>query len=488
MLNLEPSVLTIFGITGDLAGRYLLPAIYHLAHDEHLPETFRIVGVSRRGTTPDDVVNIIKSSVESRGDECDHKTLDYLKSVTAVVDMHADQTEEYVKLADHLNEIEKDTGMCLNRLFHLAIPSNLFGFVASRLGGVGLNNRCIHGAKDSRLLIEKPFGYDLDSAKELIESLHIDFKEEQIYRIDHYLAKETVQNLLTFRFENPLFSNAWNNSLVDHVIVTVAEEIDIEGRTSFYEQMGAMRDMLQSHMMQLLSLILMEEPKKIDSEQIHKVKEAALKKIATPKANEMTKISVRGQYDGYKKEVDNDRSETETFAALKLWSNASRWRGVPFYLRTGKSLPKRATEIIVVFRTKEKPEKTNYLTLRIQPNEGIVVEFRIKKPGYEHKVENVQMDFCYSEKVDATHPDAYERILVDTMRGDKTLFATSIEIIESWRIIQPVLDAWWQGRVDLKDYEKGSWGPQASFDLARSDNIHWRTDTTNVCTVHIVEN
>ncbi len=488
MRDLEPAILTIFGITGDLAKRKLLPALYHLAHDKLLPDSFRIVGISRRGTTVNDVLKIIEVSISSSGKSCDKTTLAWLKKVITIVDMDITIPEQYSKLKHELDIIEDSTGICLNRLFYLAIPSTLFGAVTDRLGKEDLNNGCQHGVTESRLLIEKPFGYDLASAKELITTLKDSFTEKQIYRIDHYLAKETVQNILTFRFENPLFSTSWDKTHISHIMITASEEIGIEGRVTFYDQIGALRDLIQSHLLQILALVTMDRPKNMDAINIHKAKEAILKKVLPPAADMTSEETVRGQYDSYKQEVGNKHSTTETFAAVRLYIDEPRWQGVPMFIRTGKALAEKVTEITVAFKDSKAPECLNYLTIRIQPNEGIVLNLRIKKPGFNQQVEDVQMDFCYNEKLGVSHPDAYERVLVDVMRGDKTLFATSNEVLASWEIIEPILYAWQSDRQPLYIYKNNSWGPEEpANNLLKEVSGEWLTDILHVCNVHLPE-
>ncbi len=488
MVALEPSIVTIFGITGDLSRRKLLPALYHLANDNMLPENIRIVGISRRGTTTQDVIENIKQSVEKKGDACNDSTLKRLQSIISIVAMDITQDNEYVNLKKELDRIEDSVGMCLHRLFYLAIPSTLFGPVVLKLGANDLNTGCQHGKAESRLLIEKPFGYDLTSAKELISDLNKSFSEDQIYRIDHYLAKETAQNIMTLRFENPLFSDNWNSKNIDYIMVTAAESIGIEGRASFYEQMGALRDLIQSHLLQLVALVTMDMPETMTSENIHKVKEDLLKTILPPKENLMVKKTVRGQYDSYKSETENAKSSVETFAAVELEIDSPRWLGTPIYVRTGKALADKITEITVVFKDDKIPHCNNYLTIRIQPNEGIVLDLRIKKPGFNNEISNVQMDFCYETKDGSLHPDAYERVLIDAMKGDKALFATSIEVLENWRITQPILDAWENNLVPLNIYKSGTWGPEESEKLLSNKSAVWFKNDHSVCTVHILPN
>lgn len=483
-LALTPAIITIFGITGDLANRKLLPSLYHLAHDGLLPPSTKIVGVTRSGTTPVNVLKSIRDRVEVDGKKCEPKTMQWLEDALTIVTMDITEHNEYSRLKKELDIIEVTVGMCLTRLFYLAIPSTIFDIVVERLGKQDLNKGCQHGKAESRLLIEKPFGYDLASAEELIVRLQESFHEDQIYRIDHYLAKETVQNIMTFRFDNPLFSKAWDSDHISHIMVTAAESIGIEGRVAFYEQMGAMRDLIQSHLLQLVALVTMDKPALRDSEHIHASKEQLLAALQPPHADEMHQKTVRGQYDTYINEVKNSDSQVETYAGVWLTIDSEKWKNVPVLIRTGKALADKVTEITIVFADSEQANCYNTLTIRVQPNEGIVLDLRIKKPGFDDEVEHVQMDFCYSERLRAAHPDAYERVLVDALRGDKTLFATSEEVLQSWRISEPIIQAWSLNRVPLDTYTLGSWGPLAADELAKRAGISWLTDSLHICSVH----
>ncbi len=484
---LEPAILTIFGITGDLAHRKLLPALYNLADSGILPETLRIVGITRSGTTVKELLVSIKKSVEDSGKTCNDITLSWIERAMNVVTMDITDSDDYKKLKSALDEIETDLGVCMQRLFYLAIPSTVFEPVVNRLGEHGLRNGCQHGETESRLLIEKPFGYDLASTETLIATLQQSFNEDQIYRIDHYLAKETVQNVLSFRFENPLFNGAWDKVSVSHIMITAAESIGIEGRVAFYEQMGAMRDLIQSHLLQLLALVTMEEPTAATATAIHTAKEAVFSTMQPPKDNEMDTKTVRGQYTGYKQEIKNQNSKTETYAALEISIDNDRWRGVPMFIRTGKALANKVTEITVVFKDRYGTKRTNTLTLRIQPHEGIVMDLIIKKPGYDKSLQHVQMDYCY-EQDDQDSPEAYERVLVDSMRGDRTLFATSQEVLSSWHVAEPVIKAWENDRSPLHIYRKESWGPISANKLVERHGGSWLTDILQICSIHLPKN
>lgn len=487
--NLQPAIITIFGITGDLAKRYLLPSLYRLADNGLLSPNSKIVGVTRSGTTVEEILSRIKKSVESDGiTKCQDSTMQWFKESLSIVSMDITNTLEYASLRDELDLIEDKTGACLLRIFYLAIPSAMFAPVVDKLGEQGLNKGCQHGSQESRLLIEKPFGYDLQSAKELILRLQKSFTEEQIYRIDHYLAKETVQNILAFRFNNPIFSETFNAKHISHILITATESIGIENRVTFYEQMGAMRDFIQSHLLQLVALTTMDEPKSMDAKSIHEQKEKILNVIKPPMANKMDAETVRGQYKTYCKEVDNIDSKTETYAAIRLSIDNDRWRGVPILIRTGKALEDKVNEITLIYQNPSKPDQKNSLVIRIQPNEGIVLDLTIKKPGFDNELQHVQMDFCYQQKLTEVHYTAYERVLADTLRGDKTLFVTSQEVLSSWRITSPILEAWANNRVKLNIYDNGTWGPTDADALAENAGTTWQTDILNICSFNFTPN
>lgn len=479
MERIDKTVLVIFGVTGDLCRRKLLPALYRLEKSGLLPSGFMILGITRQGTTPEDIVALTRTSVGSGAEE---EVLSRLRRAISVVSMRMDDPEGYGPLIDRLREIDMGAGEAVSRLFYLAIPATLFGTVTSRLGREDVN-LSREGRRVSRFLIEKPFGYSLDSARALIRDLDERFEARQIFRIDHYLAKETAQNILAFRFENPLFCRAWNNRHVSHILVTAAESIGIEGRTAFYEGMGAMRDLVQSHLLQLLALVTMKKPKSMRDEDIHAEKEYLLSKILPPAPERMREFTVRGQYRGYRDETGISDSSTETYAACRLEIDTDEWRGVPVFIRTGKAMAEKVTEINVVFSGDDPGGRKNILTLRIQPNEGIVIDLAIKRPGFEYATEEVQLDFCYQDKLALSHPDAYERVLFDAIRGDRTLFASSEEVIQGWRITEPILKAWSEPDFPLEFYDRGSWGPEGADRLVGETGIAWLTDAHNVCTV-----
>lgn len=477
---MSDGIFVIFGLTGDLAKRKLLPALYELAEMGLLSDNLRIVGITRKPTEIEDIIADIRVSLDTTNE----KTLDKLRSIVRIVRMDIGKEEEYEQLKNELDAIENEVGLCLNRLFYMAVPAQMFEPVVDGLGGYELNKGCQHRKAESRLLIEKPFGYDTDSAVTLIRRIEQVFSEEAIYRVDHYLAKETAQNILTFRMNNPVFKKVWNRDSIDHILITASEEISIEGRTNFYESTGAVRDLIQSHLLQLLALTTMEEPTNKSANAIHASKLKLLQDVQPLQPNQVASHTVRGQYDTYRQEVGNHNSHVETFAAIKLQINNNRWRDVPILLRTGKAMLEKVTEITLVFKTRgEASENRNMLTIRIQPNEGIVLSFLAKKPSLSDETETVQMEFCYKDSFAGKQPDAYERVLVDAIRGDKTLFTTDDEVLASWKILDAILQEWSKNGNSLVKYKTGSWGPAEADELAASIGASWLTGQLKICPV-----
>lgn len=462
-IGLEPTIIVIFGITGDLAQRKLLPALYHLVKDGLLHEKTIIVGTSRRNISADEILATIQPCILEKDGSCDDSVLDKLAKMLNIQTMNATNSNDYTKLLSHLNSLEDTHGVCMNRLYYLSIPPQIFAPIVRHLGERNLNASCQHGIATTRLLVEKPFGYDLASAQELIEETGKHFSESQIFRIDHYLAKETAQNILTFRFENPLFQSVWGSNYIQSIDIIANEKIDIEGRASFYDHVGALRDLIQSHLLQLMALVTMERPTRMSSNAIHESKLQLFNETQTVPAGKIAERAIRGQYAGFRDEVENQHSTTETFAAIKLFIKNKRWRNVPIRLQTGKALARKETSITLTFGTKDSGQ-TNVFTFNIQPDEGIGIKLLVKRPGFEHEMDVAAMDFRYSRTYDDHgHPDAYERVLVDAVRGDHTLFATSAEILATWRIVEPVIQAWSQSDSDLHFYKKGSPGPKTNL-------------------------
>ena len=454
--HLEPAIIIIFGITGDLAQRYLLPSLYHLIKDNLLHEQTEIIGVTRGTMSAQELFDKVELCVNEVDKVCDPVALKAMHDRTTMFKMDLDDPAGYDALRDKLETLEEQKGLCMNRLHYLSIPPQAYLPVVRLMGDRGLNGSCQHGRAVARLLVEKPFGLNLQSAQELIDQTAAVFREDQIFRIDHYMAKETVQNILTFRFENPIFEALWNREHIAGIEINAIEKIGIEGRATFYEPLGALRDFIQSHLLQILGIVAMDRPAALDSEHIHASKQALLEQVEPVPTDQVAKRAVRGQYDGYRQEVNNPESVTETYAAVTVFIDNPRWRKVPIKLLTGKDLNERKTEICITFH--DEPETaSNQLRFRIQPNEGIELDLVTKKPSYVRELQKTVMDFSYHQNfVEHGHPNAYERVLVDAVRGDHTLFATSQEVLASWRIVQPILDAWAKQSDDLKIYQKGT--------------------------------
>jgi glucose-6-phosphate 1-dehydrogenase len=459
--DLEPAILVIFGITGDLAKRKVLPAIYHLIGHDLLPDKTAIVGTSRREIDVDAFLKDVELCVLETNNVCDPEVMAKFRARLHMVQVNPVEGSDYDKLKGVLDDIENYNQVCMSRLFYLSIPPQVYGPVVRELGDHGLNTGCKHGNAPSRLLVEKPFGYDLRSAEDLITATAEHFTEEQVFRIDHYLAKETAQNILTFRRYNPLFSSVWNNEHVSKIDVYAAEKIGIEGRANFYDHIGAMRDLVQSHLLQLLAITTMDLPNDLtDATAVHENKRTLLELVKPPAPDKITEEVVRAQYDTYRAEVGNDDSTTESFVSVGLTIANDRWQDVPIRITTGKALAEKRTEVIVEF-THHEDQPANRLTFRVQPNDGIDIDLQVKKPGFQAAMQSASMDFSYQTTFDETgHPDAYERVLIDAVRGDHMLFATSDEVLASWRILQPILDTWAKDSSDLKTYASGSNGPE----------------------------
>lgn len=447
--GLEPPVIVIFGVTGNLSRRKLLPALYHLFRQGLLPEDTRIIGISRQDLTPEKLLETVELCVLEKDNVCDPEGLRRVKASLSTLKLDPGQPGDFRKLNDMLESL--DATAPRNRLFYMSIPASAYPPIIRNLAAAGLSG------ERNRLLLEKPFGYSLDSAAKLIKLLSEDFKENQIYRIDHYLAKETAQNLLAFRMHNPIFLPLWSGEHIRHVHIRAAETIGIEGRAAFYEQTGALRDFIQSHLMQLLSITLMDVPSDMSSPSIHEAKQSFLEELEPADPHQ----AVRGQYNGYREEVGNDGSDVETYAALRLRHSSARWRGTEILLETGKGLDRKVTDITVEFRTPHE-RRRNSLTFRIQPEEGISLDLVVKEPGFADRMEHAAMDFRYHDTFrDRQHIDAYERVLMDAIRGDRSLFASDREVLATWRTLQPVLDAWDGSGHGLLSYKPGSQGPEA---------------------------
>ncbi len=456
---MEPTIFVIFGVTGNLAQKKLLPALYHLLKDGLLHEHTAIVGVSRRDMSADDLLQKVELCVLEADKTCDPGVMEQFRARLVMTKLDPVKAEDYDRLYGTLQTIEDAHGLCMNRLFYLAIPPQVYGPVIEHLGTHHLNNGCKHHRAVSRLLVEKPFGYDLLSATELIRDTAHYFHEDQVFRIDHYMAKETAQNILVFRNHNPIFASIWNGQHISAIALELNEKIGVEGRAEFYDNVGALRDIVQNHLLQLLALVTMEPLHSMDSALLHAGKQALLADIkpVDPARDHV----VRAQYIGYGEEAGNPGSTTETYVSLEITIDNDRWRGVPISMTTGKALASKRTTITLTFHDKAHVRTTNRLTFHIQPDEGIDIVLTVKRPGFDDKTESVHMDFSYERAFgDSSHPDAYERVLIDAVKGDHSLFTTSDEVLEAWRILQPILSAWEENSSDLLTYEPGSDGPE----------------------------
>jgi glucose-6-phosphate 1-dehydrogenase len=427
----------------------LLPALYHLIKDGLVHEKTRIVGLSRREINADELLGKVELCVLETDNVCDPAALKKFRDMLEMVRCNPAEPADYDQLLTKLNHLEEMAGECMNRLFYLSIPPNVYGTVVTNLGNAGLAKGCPHNTGKSALLVEKPFGYDLTSAEELIKHTAQHFSEAQVYRIDHYLAKETAQNILAFRRQNPLFQDVWNDQYVQKIEVAAYEQIGVEGRGGFYDDIGALRDLIQSHLLQLLALTTMELPDGDSDKALHESKQKLLSEIEPVPAQMVESRTRRGQYDGYRDEVSNPNSTTETYAEVELQIPSKRWQGTMFVLKTGKAMDRKQTFARLTFAS---GDSENQLTFRLQPNEGIDVTLQVKKPGFTAETLPAVMNFDYTL---AAHPDAYERVLIDAIRGDHQLFASSEEVLLSWRVLQPILDVWQQGSGDLVPYRKG---------------------------------
>jgi glucose-6-phosphate 1-dehydrogenase len=490
-LPVHPTTMVIFGATGDLSKRKLLPAIYNLAHEGALPERFNLIGVSRGEMSDDEFRKVARESIaEFSRREPDEKVLDALLEQMRYVTGSFDDESMYGKLGSALDEFDEQAGIDFNRLFYLSTAPSFFPVISEALGEHGLNR---HDEADVRIVIEKPFGTDLESAEELNRRVLACFDESQVYRIDHYLGKETVQNMLVLRFANMIFEPLWTRSYVDYVQITASEDIGIGSRAGYYDKSGALRDLIQNHMLQLLMILSMEPPVSFSADEVRDEKVKVLHSITPPGEDDVPKMAVRAQYTGgssageevksYLEEKDvPDDSVTETYAAVRLMVDNWRWAGVPFYLRTGKRLARKVTEIAVTL--KPVPHlafqqqgslgvEPNQLVLTVQPNEGVSLSLVAKIPGARMSVRPVNMEFLYGTSFMSQSPEAYERLIMDTMRGDPTLFARNDEVEAAWAICDPILKYWHSTKEELPKYEAGSAGPKEADELLEPGH-KWR--------------
>ena len=496
------SIIVIFGASGDLTKRKLMPALFDLYRQDLLPDKFAILGVARSeysdNSFRDKMMQDVKEFCEKSPVKND-KLKEFLQKIY-YQSINTKAPDDYANLKNKLDEIDKKNEIGQNYIYYLATPPSLYETIAGSLAKQGLH----HQGKDSgwkRIIVEKPFGYDLESAIQLNNKMQKSFHEDQIYRIDHYLGKETVQNTLAFRFANGIFEPLWNRNYIHHVEITASEHIGVENRGGYYDQSGALRDMVQNHLLQILGLIAMESPPVYSADAVRNETVKVFQSLCPLKPENVSQQVIRGQYvssmikgeavPGYREEnnVAAD-SRTETFVALRFNIDNWRWGGVPFYIRTGKRLPTRVTEIVIHFRRTPhqlfRSQYTSYtlgnqLIIRIQPDEGILLKFGMKQPGAGFDIKEVNMDFHYSDLSDVYLPDAYERLLLDCMLGDATLYARADAVETCWKFVSPIQEAW-ENDPDIKmyGYPAGTWGPKESRDLFGDPQEDWRYPCKNL--------
>ncbi|TFV59324.1 glucose-6-phosphate dehydrogenase [Geodermatophilus sp. DF01-2] len=485
----EPCALVVFGITGDLSRKKLLPAVYDLANRGLLPTNFALLGLARRDWGNEDFAELARSAARKAArTPWREEVWERLAGSVRFVQGSFDDDNAFDELAATLAELEGSHGIGGNAAFYLSIPPAMFPVVLKQVQRTGMAESTPDRWR--RVVVEKPFGTDLASSRALNELVDSVFSADDVFRIDHYLGKETVQNLMALRFANTLFEPIWNVHHVDSVQITMAEDVGIGGRAQFYEETGAARDVLQNHLLQLLALTAMEEPVEFSAEEIRTEKLKVLRAISLPE--DLATSAVRGQYEqgwlagqratGYREEDGVDpHSTTETYAAVRLGVETRRWAGVPFYLRAGKRLPRRVTEIALVFKraphlpfadTDTEELGNNQLVVRVQPDEGVTLKFGSKVPGSVMEVRDVSMDFLYGEQFTEASPEAYERLLLDVLLGDATLFPRNAEVEASWAVIDP-LEEFWAG-TRPQPYRAGEWGPRAADEMLAAEGRRWR--------------
>jgi glucose-6-phosphate 1-dehydrogenase len=495
----ENLILVIFGASGDLSKRKLIPALIDLYNQKLMPESFAILGVSRTKYSDETFREKMIESIKqfNQNSDLDDKVINSFSQNLYYQPIDTVNTSDYAQIKNRLDELDRKLNTNGNFIFYLSTPPSLYEIIPKNLAQHGLNTDEIGWR---RLIIEKPFGYNLNSAIDLNKKLLEDYEEDQLYRIDHYLGKETVQNLLVTRFSNGIYEPLWNRNFIDHVEITSSESLGVGSRGGYYDKSGALRDMLQNHLLQMVGLVAMEPPSSLDSRAIRNETLKVFQSLRPIKKEDVKSMAIRGQYvtskikgkevPGYREEIGVDsNSKTETYAAIKFYIDNWRWGGVPFYIRTGKRLPTKVTEIVIhfkqtphyLFTKKNGSEACNQLIIRIQPDEGILLKFGMKVPGAGFNVHNVNMDFHYSDLSDVKLPTAYERLLLDAMLGDSTLYARGDAVEEAWKFIAPIQHAWENDEsIKVYGYPAGTWGPETADDLIEKNNTTWRYPCKNL--------
>jgi glucose-6-phosphate 1-dehydrogenase len=493
----DNQIIVIFGGRGDLAMRKIVPALFALSTQGIMPDKFAVLATGRSKVTDETYREEVREALNELVTQKEEKAASDFVLSFFYTDLDPSVRDHYNRLPDKLEIIRQRIGGSANTLFYLSVPPELYDQIPRNLALQGLNNE---GDGWKRMIIEKPFGYDYASATKLNKAVLESWTENQIYRIDHYLGKETVQNILVTRFSNGIFEPLWNRNFVHHVEITSSESLGIEMRGAYYEHAGALRDMVQNHLLHLVGFIAMEPPSSIDSTSIRNELVKVFESLRPIKSEEVARIAIRGQYTGshirgeglkgYREEENVDPgSKTETFAALRFNIDNWRWGGVPFYIRTGKRLPTRVTEAVIhfkptphsIFSAKEACDGCNQLIIRIQPDEGMLLKFGMKIPGAGFNVKNVNMDFHYSDLAAGRIPDAYERLLYDCMNGDSTLYTRSDAVLAAWKFLDPVIEAWKKDpSIPVYGYPAGTWGPENADDLIEEPELTWRYPCKNL--------
>ena len=499
MENPKNLIIVIFGASGDLTARKLMPAIFSLKTQKLMPDKYAILGLGRTKLSDDDFRTKMSAAILSYSEEkiTDNSLISGFAKDLYYFSLDNISEDGYTELKILLQELDKRYTIGGNYIFYMATPPSMYEVIAVNLSKSGLSSQ-ENGFR--RLIIEKPFGYDLESGRKLNKTLHGIISEDQIYRIDHYLGKETVQNLLVTRFANGMFEPLWNRNYIDRIEITSAESIGVEERGGYYDSSGALRDMVQNHLLQMVGLTAMEPPSSLDANAIRNEVLKVFQSLQPITEEDVESQVIRGQYTGslirgecvtgyrYEKGVSTE-SRTETYVAIKFFINNWRWGGVPFYMRTGKRLPTRVTEIVIhfkqtphhLFQRESGKLPSNQLIIRIQPDEGILLKFDMKEPGAGFNVKNVNMDFHYKDLADIRVPSAYERLLHDVMLGDSTLFSRDDEVEMAWKFLEPIQKAWANNKaIKVFGYPAGTWGPEHANDLIEGEELTWRYPCKNL--------